>query len=102
MRLRYLLPVLLSIATGAVSAERIEWEVIGKLPHSRSDFVQGLEIDRVEPRLGKTHFEPAVFQVSELVRAGVDRDCAGDVHLPGSEDLDRFVSGMQYERLSVA
>ena len=44
MRLLWMLPLLLSVTMGAAGSDRIEWEVIGKLPHSRSDFVQGLEI----------------------------------------------------------
>ena len=41
---RLALLVLLGCAFPAAAVEQIAWELLGKLPHSRSDFVQGLEI----------------------------------------------------------
>jgi glutamine cyclotransferase len=38
------LALLLCLPTIAGAADKIAWELLGKLPHSRSDFVQGLEI----------------------------------------------------------
>ena len=42
--MRALLVVLLLFPASAFALESLQWELLGKLPHSRSDFVQGLEI----------------------------------------------------------
>lgn len=81
--MRWLLLLLACGVQAALAVETLEYRVIGKLPHSRSDFTQGLEIHDGRLLQGTGHYGRSRLQVFDLESGKLLRERRLPEHLFG-------------------